>query len=97
MTTSTTTRTQTVHVRYFAGAAEAAGTAEEDLTLPAGATATDLLTAVRAARGPAVDRVLEISSLLVDDVVREDLTTPLRAERTPAPVRVDVLPPFAGG
>ena len=95
MTTSTTTRSQTVHVRYFAGAAEAAGRAEEDLTVPAGATAEDLLSVIRAGRGPRVARVLGISSLLVDDVVREDLRTPLHPDA--ATVRVDVLPPFAGG
>jgi hypothetical protein len=40
--------------------------------------------------------VLAISSLLVDDVVREDRSAPLGAPGA-AGVRVDVLPPFAGG
>ncbi|MPV38473.1 MoaD/ThiS family protein [Georgenia subflava] len=86
----------TVHVRYFAGAAEAAGTPAEELVLPAAATALDLRAAVVASRGPQVARVLTISSLLVDDVVREDLAAPLRSAST-TDVRVDVLPPFAGG
>ncbi|WP_240646147.1 MoaD/ThiS family protein [Georgenia sp. SYP-B2076] len=86
----------TVHVRYFAGAAEAAGAAAETLALPAGATAADLLAAIRAAHGPAVGRVLEISSLLVDGTVREDHAAPLGAAATTV-VGVDVLPPFAGG
>lgn len=86
-----------MQVRYFAGAAEAVGATEETLTLPARATAADLRAAVAAAHGPRADRVLSISSLLVDDVVREDLAAPLRAPGSTAPVRVDVLPPFAGG
>lgn len=87
--------TLTVHVRYFAAAAEAAGVPAEDLPLVDGATAGDLVDALAAAHGPALGRVLAISSLLVDDVVREDRTAAL-APRA-ATVRVDVLPPFAGG
>ena len=87
----------TVHVRYFAGAAEAVGTAAESLTLPADATAADLLAAMRAAHGQQAERVLEISSLLVDGVVREDLAAPLRPAPAATAVNVDVLPPFAGG
>ncbi|KAE8762620.1 MoaD/ThiS family protein [Georgenia thermotolerans] len=86
--------TLTVRVRYFAAAAEAAGTAAEDVALPDGATAADLVAAL-AARGPALARVLGISSLLVDGVVREDRDRPLTAAGATA--AVDVLPPFAGG
>lgn len=88
--------TLTAHVRYFAAAAEAAAVPAEDVTLADGATAEDLVTALAAAHGPALGRVLAISSLLVDDVVREDRGAPLGAPGAPA-VRVDVLPPFAGG
>ncbi len=88
--------TLTARVRYFAAAAEAAGVTAEDVPLADGATASDLVAALAAARGPALGRVLAISSLLVDDVVREDRSTPLGAPGAAA-VRVDVLPPFAGG
>ncbi|MFC4554578.1 MoaD/ThiS family protein [Georgenia faecalis] len=92
MTGTPTSATTTVHVRYFAAAEEAAGTAAEVLTLPAGATGADLRAAISAARGAAVDRILAISSLLVDGVVLADPAAPLGE-----PARVDVLPPFAGG
>jgi len=88
--------TLTARVRYFAAAAEAAGVPAEDVPLADGASAGDLVDALAAARGPALGRVLAISSLLVDDVVREDRSAPLGAPGAAA-VRVDVLPPFAGG
>jgi sulfur-carrier protein len=88
--------TLTARVRYFAAAAEAATVPAEDVPLADGATAEDLVAALAGARGPALGRVLAISSLLVDDVVREDRSTPLCAPGATA-VRVDVLPPFAGG
>lgn len=81
-----------LRVRYFAAAAEAAGTTTEQVTLPAGATAADLVATLAGARGGDLERVLGISSLLVDGVVREDLTLPLDGA-----AEVDVLPPFAGG
>lgn len=85
--------TALVRVRYFAAAAEAAGTPGEDVSLPARATAADLVAALSDAHGPELARVLGISSLLVDGVVRTDLTHPLGDGAT----SVDVLPPFAGG
>jgi sulfur-carrier protein len=88
--------TLTAHVRYFAAAAEAAAVPAEDVPLPDGATADDLVTVLTGAHGSALARVLAISSLLVDDVVREDRTASL-ADPGAAAVRVDVLPPFAGG
>lgn len=96
-TASPATPVTVVHLRYFAAAAEATGTPAEELTLPAGATAADLLATVRRVHGPRVDRVLEISSLLVDGTAREDRAAPLRAGSAPGAVKVDVLPPFAGG
>ncbi|MFH5824110.1 MoaD/ThiS family protein [Georgenia sp. AZ-5] len=89
-----TTTTVTAHVRYFAAAAEAAGVPAEDVPLPAGAGAAQLRAAIVAAH-PAVARVLEISSLLVEGVVHEDPPAPLREGA--GEVSVDVLPPFAGG
>lgn len=94
--TAATTTTVTVQLRYFAAAAEAAGVAAEDLTLPAGATAADLTDLLAVRHGSELGRILGISSLLVDDVVREEPDAPLAAADRPA-VRVDVLPPFAGG
>ena len=88
--------TLTAQVRYFAAAAEAAAVPAEDVALADGATAEDLVAALTEVRGPVLGRVLAISSLLVDDVVSEDRTAPLTAPGAPA-VRVDVLPPFAGG
>ena len=91
-TRTTGTRTVTTTVRYFAGAKAAAGTREETLTLPAGATVADLVTAVAAGHGDALARVLAAASLLLDETAVHDPATPLH----PGAV-VDVLPPFAGG
>ena len=88
--------TLSAQFRCFAAPAEAAAVPAEDVAVGDGATAEDLVAALTEARGPALGRVLAISSLLVDDVVREDRTAPLTAPGAPA-VRVDVLPPFAGG
>lgn len=80
----------TVLVRYFAGAAAAAGVEEEKLGLPAGTTLA-AVTARLAARGPGLARVLAAASYLLDavaarpgDVLADGAT-------------LDVLPPFAGG
>jgi molybdopterin converting factor small subunit len=80
----------TVLVRFFAGAAAAAGTDEEKLSVAEGATVADLLDRL-AGRGPALAKVLAASSYLLDavsarpeDVVSDGTT-------------LDVLPPFAGG
>jgi sulfur-carrier protein len=76
-------------VRYYAGAAAAAGRPEEKVT------AADL-PALRAAlverHGARMERILAAASLLVDGVaVRGD-----EAE-LPDGCTVEVLPPFAGG
>jgi sulfur-carrier protein len=78
----------TVVVRYFAAAAEAAGREEERVTVEA--TAGALRTWLADRYGPAMQRVLDAGSLLVDGTVTRDPARPLRE-------RVDVLPPFAGG
>ena len=78
----------TVTVRYFAAAADAAGRTEELLTVAPSVGALRALLAER--YGPAMGRVLEVGSLLVDGVVTRDPDRPLVG-------RADVLPPFAGG
>ena len=78
-------------VRFFAGAAEAAGVSDEVLTLPPGATGHDLVAALADDR-PALGRVLASSTLLVDGARLADLGRTLGGA-----ARVDVLPPFAGG
>ncbi len=78
-----------IRVRYFAGAAEAAGVTEE--TLPA-ATAGELRGLLVARHGDALERVLGRCALLADGVRLDDGATPLLDGAT-----VDVLPPFAGG
>ena len=85
-----------VRVRFFAGAAAAAGLDEEVVLLEGGsATLSGLLLHLHDLH-PRLGAVLEVASTLVDEVaVRAD---PL--EEGP-PLRdgaqVDVLPPFAGG
>jgi sulfur-carrier protein len=77
-----------VVVRYFAAAADAAGRDEETFDDLTTAGALRVLLAER--YGAAMQRVLDVGSLLVDGVVTRDPGRPI--VRT-----VDVLPPFAGG
>lgn len=75
-------------VRFFAGAAEAAG--QESREVPDGLTVEEL----KALLGSGNDRlaqVLAVSSLLADGV-RVSEVSPLTGV-----AQVDVLPPFAGG
>lgn len=76
-------------VRYFAGAADAAGTASETVDAT---TLGALRDAVITAHGPAFASVLARCSLLVDGEHSTANDTPL-TETT----LIDVLPPFAGG
>jgi sulfur-carrier protein len=77
-------------VRLFAAARDAAGVAE--LTVP-GRTPVAVIAELRERFGPAMQRVLAVSSLLVDG-----RTVPATsAEALPNDCPVDVLPPFAGG
>ena len=78
-----------IRMRYFASAAEAAGPEEETVSTTA-ATTGELRLELAARFGPAMARVLDAGSLLVDGVVR-------RAEDAVLGDAVDVLPPFAGG
>ena len=77
-----------VEVRYFAAAAEAAGVIEE--LLPSVATVGALRSVLIDRYGDAMARVLASGSFLVDGVVSRDDSRALG-------LRVDVLPPFAGG
>lgn len=81
-----------VDVRFFAGAAEAAGADALTVDLATGATLSDLR-AVLVDQRPALARVLDVSSLLLDARPVTPGTDPVLADG----VRVDVLPPFAGG
>ncbi|MGR2752704.1 MoaD/ThiS family protein [Agromyces arachidis] len=81
---------RTVAVRYFAAAAEAAGTDEERIEVAADATAGALRDLLVERYGAPMARVLEHGSFLVDGVVRRDPSARLGD-------LVDVLPPFAGG
>ncbi len=80
-----------VKVRFFAGAAAAAGVPEAKVDLPDGADVAALVAALAAAHGPALARVLQASTFLVDEVAaaRDQF---LRDDQ-----EIDVLPPFAGG
>nr|WP_309111949.1 MoaD/ThiS family protein [Saccharothrix sp.] len=79
-------------VRYFAGARAAAGTQDENLTLPPGATVATALTAIEAKHGENLTRVLKACSFLLDGVAVRD-----HATHIPPGAQLDVLPPFAGG
>ena len=76
-------------IRYFAGAAEAAGTDEEELS---GGTVGEVLAAAEAAHGARLTEVLQRCSVLHAGRYVDDNSTPVTAGAT-----IDVLPPFAGG
>jgi len=80
-----------VHLRYWAGAKAAAGVAEETVEAGSVRAALDL---VRAQHDDRFRRVLTACTLLVDGIAahERDLDRVLEG-----PVRVEVLPPFAGG
>lgn len=84
----------TVTVRYWAAAREAAGVDEETVRAE---TLADVLGEIRTlhADRPRFERVLGISSLLVDEapVGKRDPAT----VRLPDGAHVEVLPPYAGG
>lgn len=76
-------------MRYFAGAKAAAGIGEERIDA---ADVAELRAALAQRHGPVLDKVLSVSTLLVDGLAARDEATAL-----PAGVTVEVLPPFAGG
>ncbi len=82
---------ETVTVRYFAGARAAAGVDEETVRMPAGSSVNALIGALSTLR-PTLVEVLGRCSYLADAQAVRDLDSPL-----PTAATVDVLPPFAGG
>ncbi|MCW5952835.1 MAG: MoaD/ThiS family protein [Propionibacteriaceae bacterium] len=76
-------------VRFYAGAADAAGRHLEEIPGP---LSVDALLAQLGSDRPALAKVLTRCSILVDGRQVADPSTPL-----PTDARVDVLPPFAGG
>jgi molybdopterin synthase sulfur carrier subunit len=81
-----------VHLRFWAGAKAAAGRAEESVEAGTVREALDLVLARHADAHLA--RVVSACSVLVDGVAANgaELDRPLTG-----PVRVELLPPFAGG
>lgn len=90
--------TPVVTVRYWAGARDAAGVAEEQVA--ARGTVDDLLTDLVAAH-PALGSVVPVCSVLVDGTAsRRDSDLRDAAAGADAPATgtvVEILPPFAGG
>ena len=78
-------------MRYYAGAAAAAGLDEETVEVPGGADVASLRARLVELR-PALAPVLAVSTVLVDGVPASDPARTLAGA-----TRVDVLPPFAGG
>lgn len=76
-------------VRYFAAAAEAAGTQAEVIDA---ATLGELRARMIAAHGPDLERVLTRCAMLVDGRRVDDPDAAVAGADV-----VDVLPPFAGG
>jgi sulfur-carrier protein len=81
-----------VSLHYWAGARAAAGVTEEEIEARSVAEALQLACEERS--DPHFDKVIKASSVLIDGLTahQEDLERLLIA-----PVRVEVLPPFAGG
>lgn len=82
----------TIEVRWFAGAAEAAGTPSSAVTWREGLTVAGALAAA-AAGNERLERVLAVASVLLDARLVQDRGAPVPPEAG----RLDVLPPFAGG
>lgn len=80
-----------VSIRYWAGAATAAGVDQETVEA---STVAEALAHAGAQRGPGLQRVIGISSILVEG---RRIATADRDVTLTAPVLVEVLPPFAGG
>lgn len=81
--------TDSITVRFFAGARAAAGTPTADATA---GTLAELLDALGERHGEPLRRVLPSCSFLIDGTACHDQRVKL-----PAGATVDVLPPFAGG
>ncbi|MFT3970765.1 MAG: MoaD/ThiS family protein [Micropruina sp.] len=78
-------------IRYFAGAADAAGVTEETVDADFEVTVADLVEQLGSDR-ERLAKVLAVATVLIDgQAVRA------RTEFVPPGAQVDVLPPFAGG
>lgn len=92
MPTSTqSTATIELTVRYFAAASAAAGAEVQTVSVPPGTTVRELADELGRGRA-ALARVLPRCSYLGDGIAVRDLGIELRDGQT-----LDVLPPFAGG
>ena len=80
-----------MRIRYFAGAAEAAGLPEETIDAEFEVTVAELVEQLGADR-ERLAKVLAISTVLVDGRPAH-----ARTEYVSPQSQVDVLPPFAGG
>jgi molybdopterin converting factor small subunit len=80
-----------VKIRYFAGAAEAAGVTEETIESDFEVTVAELVDQLSADR-ERLAKVLAVSTLLIDG-----RPTHVRTEYVSPGAQIDVLPPFAGG
>ncbi|QDQ96970.1 MoaD/ThiS family protein [Tomitella fengzijianii] len=85
----------TISIRYFAGAASAAGRDEELITSPSPSPSLDGVLEHLAAVRPAVSEVLNRCSFLWGGVAVRDRHAPLHLP--PEGGTLDILPPFAGG
>lgn len=87
----TINETTTCSVRFYAGAAEAAGADAVTVELPAGSSLADLVTRL-GADDQRLAEVLGVCTLLLEGQAASSHTV-----LPEGPAAVDVLPPFAGG
>lgn len=80
-----------MRIRYFAGAAEAAGVSEETVEADFDVTVAELVEQLGAER-ERLAKVLAVSTVLIDGQAARE-----RTEYVGRHAQVDVLPPFAGG
>ncbi|MFT4228172.1 MoaD/ThiS family protein [Micropruina sp.] len=78
-------------IRYFAGAADAAGVSEETVDAEFEVTVADLVEQLGSDR-ERLAKVLAVSTVLIDGQAARS-----RTEFIAPGAQVDVLPPFAGG
>ncbi|MBT0767463.1 MoaD/ThiS family protein [Kineosporia sp. J2-2] len=91
MTDTTHTMSSMITIRYFAGARAASGIESEQVPVTGPTPLGHLAGELAERHGPALRRVLEASSFLIDEVAGD------RSRIVPIGAVVDVLPPFAGG
>lgn len=80
-----------MEIRFFAGAAEAAGRQAQLLEVRPDSTVADVVGRI-VGDDARLGRVLDVSALLLDGVRVVDRDNPVGAA-----TQLDVLPPFAGG